>query len=415
VQFDWQTDERGFALVGSLIITAMILALGAIGVQSSSVGLSIATNDLHQNQAMALAEGGVAHAMSLIEADSDGFDDELAEDGTAGALATLGSAVSIQGRRYRHHPVAANGDGYYVRIEDNFDESGADDPTTDLDQRFRIVSRGRVGGAERVVQVLVSARSLFPYAAWAQDHVQIPAGGIVDSYDSRDGPYGFPAGSNGDLYSDGFLSLDGGATQLGDASAAATITLAGGASISGAQTPFAPPLALESVDPCTSFHPDMTGITAGGGTWSYDPMSGDLHADAGATIVLADGAYCFHDVTISGGSSLLVNGPVQVSMSGTFDASGGVITNTTSIAANLQVFVTGGQPVRIAGGPGVAMALHARTSAVTLSGGGDFFGAIVAGGLDSNGGTNLHYDEALRGILTAEGLEQELWREVQNS
>jgi len=408
-------DERGFALIGGLIITAMILALGVIGVQSSTIGLNIAANDLRQNQALALAEGGVAHAISLVEADPDGFDDELASDGTGGALVPLGSLVTIQGRAYRHHPTAANGDGYYVRIEDNFDESGADDPTTDRDQSFRIVSRGRVGGAERVVQVLVAAQSLFPHAAWARNHIQIPAGGVIDSFDSGSAPYSFPAASNGDLYSDGSISLAGGATQLGDANAGSTITLAGGASISGAQNTAVPPLALASLDPCASFHPDMSGITAGGGTWSYDPVSGDLQADAGATIVLADGAYCFHDVVISGGSSLIVNGPVQVSLTGTFDSSSGVITNTTGLAADLLVLATGGNPVNIAGGPAVAMAVHARTSAVTLSGGGDFFGAIVAESLDSNGGTNLHYDEALRGILTAKGLEQVLWREVQNS
>jgi len=411
-----RTGERGFALVGALIVTVIVLALGAIGVQSSSIGLNIAANDLRQNQALALAESGVAHAVSLIEADPDGFDDELASDGTAGALTALGSPATIQGRSYRYHPVAANGAGYYVRVEDNFDESGgADDPTADRDQRFRIISRGRVGGAERVVEVLVAAKSLFPYAAWGRDHVQIPNGGVIDSFDSSALPYSFPANTDGDLYSDGFISLAGGASQFGDASAVSTITLAGGASISGTQTPLAAALGLASVAPCSPFHPDMTGITAGGGTWSYDPVTGDLQADAGATILLADGSYCFHDVAIDGGSTLMVNGPVTVSLSGSFDSSGGVITNTTGIAANLLIFSTGGGAVQVAGGPGAAAAIHAPASPVTLSAGGDFFGAIVAGTLDSPSGVNLHYDEALRGILTGAGLEQVLWREVQNS
>lgn len=406
---------EGFALIGALIVTVMVLALGAIGVQSSSIGLHIATNDLSQNQALAFAEGGVAHAVSLIEADPDGFDDELGSGGTGGALAALGSSVAIQGESYRYHPVSANGDGYYVRIEDNYDEEGgADDPTADRDQRFRIISRGRVAGAERIVQVTVAAKSLFPYSVWAEDHLRVSAGGVIDSFDTRVGPYTATAADNGDAYADGFIDLAAGTTLRGDASAGATITVAAGATIEGTTTVSAPPLALPDVPPCSPFQADMTGIIAGGGVWSYDAVSGDLHADAGATIVLADGAYCFHDVIIAGGSTLVVNGPVTLSLTGTFDASAGVVTNTTDLPARLLVFVTGGNPVRLAGGPGAALAIHARQSAVTLSGAGDFYGAIVARSVDSTGGTNLHYDEALRGILTASGLEQVLWREVRN-
>ena len=121
-----------------------------------------------------------------------------------------------------------------------------------------------------------------------------------------------------------------------------------------------------------------------------------------------------HDVVLSGGSLLIVNGPVQLSLTGKFDSSGGGVTNTTAIASNFLLFVSGGGTVKISGGGAGYMAVHARDSDVTFSGGSDFWGAVIANKLDNTGGTSLHYDEALSGLLADDGLRRILWREVKN-
>jgi hypothetical protein len=407
---DAPKGDAGFALIGALIITVMVLAIGSIGVQSSTIGLSIAANDLHSNQALTLAEGGIDHAISLIEADPDGFDDELGNGGVGGALSALGSIVSMQGKSYRFHQTSESGSGYYLRVEDNYDETtGADDPTVDVDQSFRIVSRGRVGGAERMVEVLVRGEPLFPYLVWTRNDIYFTATGNTDSFDSRVAPYVPPGNSNGDLYADDDIILVGGIADFisGDLSAGDTIN-PGGYTLYGGSHPSAAELNRSGVAPCAPYQPDTTGITGG----SYTAATGRLEASAGVNVFLADGQYCFDDIVLTGGSSLVVNGPVTISLTGQLDAQDGVIVNTTSLASNLLIFVNGGGAVKISGGATAYMAIHARHSVVEIDNGGEFYGAVVAWNFRNNAGTNLHFDEALTGILTNDDLERLVWREV---
>jgi hypothetical protein len=411
---DHRADERGFALVATLLVVVAVLALGAIGLQSSSIGLKISANHLHENQALGLAEGGIEHALALIVADADGFNDELSSSGTGGALSALGSVVSVQGRSYRFHQTSASGDGYYIRAEDNYDEKvGADDPTVDTDQSIKIVARGRTGGAERVVEVVIGGSPLFPYTVWTELYIKISGSGLVDSYDSRNGPYVFPANSVGDLYTNGFINLSSSTTVWGDASAVGTVTTSGSAQVKGVTTESATPLSFDVVAPCGPPYSSGIGIS-GVGSWSYTAATGKLSGSGGASITLANGTYCMADVVLSGGSLLNVNGPVQLWMTGKFDSSGGGVTNNTAIASNFLLFVNGGNDVKVSGGGGAYMAIHARDSKVVFSGGSNFWGAVIAKSLDNTGGTSFHFDEALGGLLTGGGMQRILWREVKN-
>jgi hypothetical protein len=407
-----RTNESGLALPATLLVVVMVLALGAIGLQSSSIGLKISSNHLRGSQALGLAEAGIEHALALIVADADGFNDELASSGTGGALSALGSVVSVQGRSYRFHSTAAGGDGYYVRAEDNYDEkAGADDPTADVDSSIKLVARGRVGGAERVVEVVIGGKPMFPYTVWTEVHVKISGDGLVDSYDSRVGPYVAPGSSSGDIYTNGFINLSSSTTVWGDASAGSTVTTSGSAMVMGTTTQNADLLSFDAVAPCGPPYSSGVGIS-GIGSWSYDAASGKLNGSGGASITLANGIYCMSDVVLSGGSLLNVNGPVQLWLTGKFDSSGGGVTNNTAIASNFLLFVSGSGTVKVSGGGLAYMAIHARNSAVTFSGGSDFWGAVIAQQLDNTGGTSFHYDEALGGLLAGGGMKRILWREV---
>lgn len=158
------TQENGSALISVMLLTAVLLALGAFASRSAQIELRIANNDMCAKKALSAADAGSNHAYALIRnAAGASYDDELSNDGTGGALAGLGALVSLDGVKYRFVSFGgATGDGYYVRVVDNYDEpTGPNDPTHDRDARIKIISRGRVGGAERIVETQAGPRSCF--------------------------------------------------------------------------------------------------------------------------------------------------------------------------------------------------------------------------------------------------------------
>jgi len=158
-----------------------------------------------------------------------------------------------------------------------------------------------------------------------------------------------------------------------------------------------------------------TGITGG----SYNPATGVLSASGGATITLASNTYCFSTITLSGGSFLSVSGPVILNVTGAVDFSGGSVSNTTNLAANLQLYSSMNAPtnnnaIKLSGGSAAYMAVYAPQAGLTFSGGNsNFYGAVVAAAITNSGGVDVHYDEAVGGIMLSIGALTG-WHEVRN-
>jgi hypothetical protein len=147
--------DGGYAVMAILVITALLLVVGVIGVRSASIEVRISGNELAAQKAFSAAEAGLAHAISLIAADGDGLQDELTGRGTGGGLEDLGAVVPLNGDSYRFRSFGGSGsaDGYYVRVVDNFDEvAGADNRAVDVDSVAYVVSHGKVGAGERTVR-----------------------------------------------------------------------------------------------------------------------------------------------------------------------------------------------------------------------------------------------------------------------
>src|SRR5438552_12986614 len=110
---------------------------------------------------MSVAEACFYHAPDLIMHAAPALNACLSSGGTGGALSTLGSTATLDGASYRFAALGnISGGGYYVRAVDDSDETaGANDPTRDVDGSIWLVSRGRVGGAERRIDVLLTART----------------------------------------------------------------------------------------------------------------------------------------------------------------------------------------------------------------------------------------------------------------
>lgn len=112
---------------------------------------------------------------------------------------------------------------------------------------------------------------------------------------------------------------------------------------------------------------------------------------------------CLHSITLSGGATLKVSGPVRIRLTGTFTASGNSVANPTPIPSNLQIEAsyTGKDGVTLSGGASGHFVVYAPGTGVTLSGNAELFGAVVGKTVTMTGNPALHYDVRLLGVWGA--------------
>jgi PilX N-terminal len=397
-------NEKGFILIGVLIIMAALLALGAIATHSAQIELQITSNQVRAQQALANAEAGIDHAVSLTRSSWVSFNTVLTGGGTGVPLSALGTPTTLNGASYVFYSTGPGStDGYYLRALDNHDEATIDDPTKDVDRRIKLQARGRMGDTERVVEVLL--RSTTVPGFYGRDFITI-SGGVnsfptTSSYSSSNGACNpSTTEDHGDITTNGNITLSGGTNVHGDATAGGTITA--GAVITGTQTTNAPPLTFPSGAACSP----LTGLTGVSGDMSKIKIDGGatagyLDVSGGGTAILAPGSYCWAGIKVGGGSTLQVTGLTTITSNGPISFSGGSLVNTTCLPSNLTLISayqssnSDSNALVLSGGTGAYMTVYAPTAAVTLSGGSNFYGAIVSESLNDSGGTDLHYDTAL--------------------
>jgi len=440
-------DETGFALIVVLMLMALLLSLGAVAANTSRIELQIAGNDLHGRQALEVADAGIEHALAALRLESagrngasDGFDDELTSSGTGGALAALGTiAMLADGNLYRCAKLSGQSgdDGYCVRMADNDDETtGTDDPTTDADDTVRLISRGSVGRAERIVEARIRRAPVYPCVVCSsQDFPTVPGeiallpGFSSDSYDSRAAPYDpATAGTNGHMLSNGDVTLSGApglpVDVAGDITATGAIqTVSPPTNVAGDVDQFVVATRFVPVLPCGPPFPSSQPISGG----AYDPATGTLaNVSANEVIELAGGPsgapteYCFSSIQMSGNSSLRANGSVHIRLTQPSTILG--LINASGRPADLRISSSVNQPPPIApAGPGLTLggaggqlvaAVDAPNAQIAFAGAPtDFFGQLVSGVPPPAGlSARFHYDEA----LDAPEIFRTGWRELRN-
>ena len=395
-------EESGIALITGLLILMGLTTIGLFATNTTIVHQDISANLKESKQGFYLAEAGIQHARLFLIQHRDNWSSYASATATpliaATQLFNLGTyTVTVQD---------AGGGGLRVRSTGN-----------------------TPGQANVVIEALLRHNpSLFPCAVCASGTITLSGGTTTDSFDSSVSGYtGYnplTAGSNGHVRSsNGDISLSGDGTQVkGNATAggSGTVSVSGGATVTGTTTNGAPPLAFPPVDtsPCGSppAYSASNGITGG----DYNPSTGALKASDGATVILAPGTYCFSNVKLSGGGTLQVNDAVKIYLdiknSGdksdfAAGSSGGVV-NTTGKAENLQIFsISSSQEIKLRGGSQVYMAVYAPNSPITFSGGSDIYGAVVGNTITDSNGTKVHYDVHLSSLGGA-GVVMLAWRQV---
>ncbi|HEV2719365.1 MAG TPA: Ig-like domain-containing protein, partial [Thermoanaerobaculia bacterium] len=202
--------------------------------------------------------------------------------------------------------------------------------------------------------------------------------GIVDSQ----GLSSSVVGSFGNIVSNGNIKVTGG-TINGDAAAgpAKTITTSGSGKITGTRsnessayncTPVdlaALAATLQSANDDSKLPLTGQGKNALGGTTHTD-----FNLSGGDTIHFPAGTYYFTKFTVSGGSTITIDGPVRILCTGTVSISGGSFVNTDPYRLR---FLCSGTQFTISGGSAMVGFVYAPQAAATVSAS-RLFGSIFA-------------------------------------
>jgi len=290
--------------------------------------------------------------------------------------------------------------------------SGSTFPTGTTTNTFRVTDASG-NTAQCSFKVTVAVTSLI-----GLDSVSITGSGYADSYSSAGG-YPATKGSLANVLSNGTITIGGsgkvfgnvrstragvamtGTTLVtGNATAGTTVTRSSSSAVvNGTITnnALAPVMTLPSVPACTPFSPN-SGIS---GTYSYNASTGDLTLGSTNIATLANGNYCFHNVTLTNSGQLKVNGPVTIKLTGAFNAGGAsTVNNTTLIPANLRILssFTGSNGVIFSNGNSAYLLIYAPQTSVADTGSAPLFGTVVGKTITlSNSGT-IHYDTQLKSI-----------------
>ena len=389
------TSQRGaaaLALVGFVAFAVGGLAV-AMTLQARGAAIDVDRSDA-QVHALELAETGLARAQMEIAAnrDSDG-------DGIGNAHGSFaGGTYAVTG-------------------------------TNNTGSEWTLVATGRVPKSLRRIEQRVrrSVTSASYFAVQVNGNIDI-SGGLTqtDAFDSRLGTYASQA-VNTDAY--GPYALGGGGVGAnGNITASAGIvrgdaipgvggTTTGAGVVTGSTAPRTVPMSLPNPPYAEFLAASVTNNngnwTVAGGNVSYDAGKKTFSVTGGGKVTFPGGTYFFTKFTITGGSTVEFTGPSKVYDIGTFSSSGGSMSNLTGLAKNLSVIVhpysvpgyTAAKSISssISGGSTSILTYYGPQTDLTISGGSDVFGALVAKNVTLAGGMALHYDIALAPTLAAAG------------
>jgi hypothetical protein len=196
------------------------------------------------------------------------------------------------------------------------------------------------------------------------------------------------------------VTVSGTSQVTGNATAGTTVTKGVSAIIGGTITNnlLGAVMTLPPVPACGPPYSPNSGIS---GTYSYNSSTGDLSLSGINIATLANGNYCFHNVTLTNSGQLKVNGPVTIKLTGTLNASGATsLTNTTAVPANLRILSSfgGSSGVIFSNGTSVFLLLYAPNTSVADTGAAPLFGTVVGKTVTLSNSGMIHYDTKLKTI-----------------
>ena len=404
-------DERGAALVISLMFLVILGLLGTTAVVMTTTDIKIGSNYSASQKAFYNADAGVNFAFSKMKA------------GLKASPQTFGLPTAVGGSP--SPPLT-----YTVPTGFSFSISNI---TMIASKVYSFTSTGSgPDNAQAVIVATFSTAGVFNYGIFGDLGVILSGNGRTDSYDSSVGPYTWAThNTEGDVgtnaVSAGAIRLSGNAKVYGDTTVgpggnpASCVTTSGNAEV-------VPPGQKLVADETK----DLTPISdPGGGTtlaaWilsantnytmpagTYRLPSIGISGNATGTISGDVTLHVTGNLSISGNGKLIIpaGSSLKIYASGTVSISGNGISNNTGFPKNLQIYGTSTcSSLSISGNGNLYGAIYAPVAAVSVTGNGDIYGSAIGRTINISGNGNLHYDEDLQSVGPCSDLKLLSWQE----
>lgn len=368
-------NEKGFVLIMSYLLLSVLSVFSLALFSRSNVFLRATERNQNKIVAFNLAEAGLDTAIAALRANP--------------AYAGTGGYVPMQTNTVQG--------GYQVTVT-----TPAQTPTgqPNVNAAIRQITATGFSPTNTVTDRAYETRtitgymnvappSLFDYAVFADEEIDITGGARLDSYDTRVNPVYNPrtAGSKADVGTNGTgddkLKLSGTPIVRGGALSGAgsdpsqVIELNGQAQITGTQS------ALTSPKDMTPSQPSGNQLGTLNITEPYP---------------LGAGTYRASSLRITGDGKLVATGDVKLYVEGDITIAGQGTATSGDLPTKLQIHATTNADVKIAGGGSIYGGIYAPLSKVKVTGNSDVYGAIVAKKYEQHGTGKIHFDEAMKDV-----------------
>lgn len=304
-------------------------------------------------------------------------------------------------------------------------------------QMWKITADGAMNGVinSKEEMTAILERQVTPqnvYAAFATSSgcgsLSFAGGGQTDSYDSSTLPvnaagvatpptsfdtYGGNVGSNGNLAQNGAKTTIYGTmstpdTGVGNCSGGNVTawTDNGNATVTGGLVKLPQ---IVTFPPPVIPAPGATNESISGSTTLAPGSYGDISLSGHGVLTLTPGVYNINSISEQGANTGVVIAPdpvtglygqVTLNVAGVNNATpvsltGNGLQNPTMNPSDFQINYAGSGTIKVAGNSSSAAVIYAPNASVTLTGGSDFFGAILGQTVTDAGGTAIHYDRNL--------------------
>jgi hypothetical protein len=249
----------------------------------------------------------------------------------------------------------------------------------------RLIGKNYCDVTASAVAVAVPPR----FAAVGLEYIKM-GGNATNSY--KNGTSGF--GHNGDIASNGDITLGGSSFVDGNAYPGIGRRVIGANHVTGATTPLTYVLNYPPVD-ASSFasHNDNANVP------QTAISSGSIRLVSGKTVTLPGGNYYFRDMYLGGGCELVFNGPATIYLTGNLEMHGHAAVYD-NLPRNLRIVMASVGTTALLdmqGGSSLSTDIYAPEARISIMGTGDVYGAIVGKSIDMSGNAAIHYDMSLRG------------------
>lgn len=396
-----------------VVLFAVLATLVALGMLAGTIAL-VAAGDLRMvgrqkrgAEAFVDMDRGVQYVKSMIDA-------ALA----AGTLALSGEVVSV----YYAAPAGTGFDAVtqLVRV-------GTSDHYV-----FRLT--GRSPGARAMADVVFRQASTFEMGLFADGQLEVKAYGGIYAYDSTRTPLPTPSdalggalmAANGTVWTRQDSFLDG-SFLLGQSASGTdagwTETPSGGSLITGEeglQTDRIDPDPLGAVGGPLAAQFVYYSNPANNNNATADPPvirapQNRLTLGSGASCTLTAGDYYLSDVDLRNGSTLIIDdsaGPVNIYLTGAFNAGNGSQILVTSSPSQFALFSNSTRSINLSNSSSVGGLIYAPYASVTINNSGDFYGSCWAKNVQVNNSGSFYMDLALLRRFLDDSIKILSWKEV---